>query len=253
KRTTLRATCRAAGLVIRARTLPGSKLRMSETNWNGRSCTAAQVSCAAGGTGSREYVHRAIASTAAASQTKACRRGSPPRRRSLRATNGTNARTARPQPTRTATNAGMTKELIPAILRLRPGQPERTAVPQLRQARLLIRDRRSADADGLAAVDDEGVTDGESAEVRAQPQGRRGDLLGSAHATDRFLGDDAGTALGGASGEATHHRGLDDARADRVDADPLGRDLQRRGLRHSDDPVLGGGIGGLTADAHDTG
>src|SRR5699024_11483961 len=80
---------------------------------------------------------------------------------------------------------------------------EEGALSQLRQ--LLIRGTRSADADGLAAVDDEGVTDGEPAEVGAQPQGRRGDLLGSAHATDRFLGTDAGAALGGSSGRSEEH------------------------------------------------
>ena len=45
-------------------------------------------------------------------------------------------------------------------------------------------------ADRLAAVHDEGVADGEGAEVGGQPEHGRGDLLGAAHPADRLLADD---------------------------------------------------------------
>jgi hypothetical protein len=47
------------------------------------------------------------------------------------------------------------------------------------------------DPSRLAAVDDEGVAGGEGRFGRAPQQHGRGDLLGLAHAADRFLRDDA--------------------------------------------------------------
>lgn len=51
-----------------------------------------------------------------------------------------------------------------------------------------------SDSDGLSAVDDEGVADGEAAEIEAQPQHRGGDLLGLAAG---LLVDDPLTRFGG--------------------------------------------------------
>jgi hypothetical protein len=45
----------------------------------------------------------------------------------------------------------------------------------------------SAASDGLAAVDDEGVSDGEGCLIGAQPQHGVGDLLGLSHPSDGFL------------------------------------------------------------------
>jgi hypothetical protein len=75
------------------------------------------------------------------------------------------------------------------------------------------------------------------------------DLLGEAHAADGLLGDDCGAAFVGVAGEAAHHLGVDDAGADRVDADALGGVAERRGLREPDQAMLGGGVGGLALGA----
>src|SRR5215213_10525417 len=53
----------------------------------------------------------------------------------------------------------------------------------------------------VAAVDDQRVPDDERGRVRTQPEHRRRDLLGLAHASDRLLGDDPRHALGRPAGE----------------------------------------------------
>src|SRR6476661_9056775 len=83
-----------------------------------------------------------------------------------------------------------------------------------------------AGLDGLAAVDDHRVPDGEGGLVRAEPEHRRGDLLRATETADRFLGDDGRVALLGAAGEAPDHLGVDDPGADGVDADALRRLLE---------------------------
>src|SRR4051812_10671299 len=104
---------------------------------------------------------------------------------------------------------------------------------------------------GLAAVDDHGVADRERGLLGAQPDHGGGDLLRAPHAADGLLGDDRGAAFVGVAGEAAHHLGVDDAGADRVDADALGGVVERGGLRQADQAVLGRGVGGLALEALD--
>jgi hypothetical protein len=47
--------------------------------------------------------------------------------------------------------------------------------------------------------------------MRAHGFDGRGDLLGPAHAADRFLGDDLVPFFGSAAGGAVYHLGFDDA------------------------------------------
>jgi hypothetical protein len=77
----------------------------------------------------------------------------------------------------------------------------------------------SAFSDGLAAVDDHGLADDEGGCVRTQPQDGVGDFVWCSHPSDRFLRDHSVPALGGAANEPLHHLGVDDSRADGVDAD----------------------------------
>ena len=60
-------------------------------------------------------------------------------------------------------------------------------------------------------------------------------------------------AFGGAAGEALHHRGVDDAGADGVDADVRCRVVERGRLGQADDAVLGGDVGGAAGEALDAG
>src|SRR3954454_2529774 len=105
----------------------------------------------------------------------------------------------------------------------------------------------------LAAVDDHGVPDGERGLLRAQPEHGGGDLLWPAHAADGLLGDDGGAAFFSAAGEAAHHLGVDDAGADRVDADAQGGVVERGRLRQADESVLRRGVRGLAGEALDAG
>jgi hypothetical protein len=67
------------------------------------------------------------------------------------------------------------------------------------------------------------------------------------------LGDDAGAAFVGVAGEAAHHRGVDDAGADGVDADAVGGVVQGGRFGEADEAVLGCGVGGLALEALDAG
>ncbi|HEX9285399.1 MAG TPA: hypothetical protein VF879_06985, partial [Nitrospirales bacterium] len=72
------------------------------------------------------------------------------------------------------------------------------------------------------------MSDDEGGRVRTQPHDGCGDLLGLAHPTDRLLRDHPLLPLGGAAGEAIHHRGVDDPGAHGVDADVLWGVVQGR-------------------------
>src|SRR2546427_179709 len=101
--------------------------------------------------------------------------------------------------------------------RWRPGRSRPTTPRNLRALRAIwtcaLRSL-AACSGGLAAVDDHGVADRERCLVRAEPQDGGGDLLGTTHPADRLLGDHRGAAFVSAAGEAAHHLGIDDARAD---------------------------------------
>ena len=106
---------------------------------------------------------------------------------------------------------------------------------------------------GLTAVDDHGVTDRERCFVGAEPQNCGCDFVGLAHSADLLLGDDGGTAFVGVAGEAAHHLGLDDAGADRVDADVRGGVVEGGRLGEADEAVFGSGVCGLALEALDAG
>ncbi len=103
----------------------------------------------------------------------------------------------------------------------------------------------------MAAVDDHGVADHEGGRVRAQPDDGRGDLLGLAHPPDRLLRDHLRAPFGRAPGEAIHHRRVDVAGADGVDADVLRGVVEGRRLGEADHAVLRGGVRGAALDADD--
>jgi len=105
----------------------------------------------------------------------------------------------------------------------------------------------------LATFGDEGVSGDEGGGVGAQPDDGGGDLLGSAHASDGFLGDDPVPAFVGAFGEAVHHLGVDDAGADGVDPDVRPGVVEGGVLSQPDDAVFGGGVGGPAAEDLDPG
>ena len=100
----------------------------------------------------------------------------------------------------------------------------------------------------MAAVSDHGVSGDEGGCVGAQPDDGGGDLLGSAHASDGFLGDDSVAAFVGTFGEAVHHLGVDDAGADGVDPDVRPGVVEGGVLGQPDDAVLGGGAGRPAAE-----
>src|SRR5438270_13228075 len=102
-------------------------------------------------------------------------------------------------------------------------------------------------------VHDHRVPDHEGGSVGALPNHARRDLLGSAHAADRLFGDDFGASLGCASGEAAHHRSVDVARTDCIDANSLRGIVEGRRLGETYDAVLSGGVGGAALYADDSG
>src|SRR5687767_9478647 len=104
----------------------------------------------------------------------------------------------------------------------------------------------------LAAIDHHGMADHESGRVRAQPDDGRGDLLGLAHPPDRLLGDYPRAPFGRAAGEAIHHRGVDIAGTDDVDADVLRGVVERRRSGEANQAMLRGGVRGAAPDADDS-
>ena len=95
----------------------------------------------------------------------------------------------------------------------------------------------------LATVGDEGVSGDEGGGVGAQPDDGGGDLLGSAHASDGFLGDDPVPAF----------VGVDAAGADGVDPMFYPGLVEGGVLSQPDDAVFGGGVGGPAAEDLDPG
>ena len=100
----------------------------------------------------------------------------------------------------------------------------------------LLRDPAAVDGDRLAG-DERGC-------VRRQPQHGLRDLLGPTQSTDRLAGDELALDLRLAVREAVDHRSLDHPRAHGVDADVGSRELECRGARQADDPVLAGNVCG---------
>src|SRR5215204_6754581 len=81
----------------------------------------------------------------------------------------------------------------------RPSARRRSRSPVVQRCSVIAFGPRS---DGLAAVDDHRVADGEGGLVGAQPEHGGGDLLRAAHASDWLLRDDRSAALVGVAGEA---------------------------------------------------
>jgi len=115
-----------------------------------------------------------------------------------------------------------------------------------------VRHYRRTSLHRLAAVDHHGVADHEGGRVRAQPDDGRCDLLGLAHPLDRLLRDHLRAPFGRAAGEAFHHRRLDVAGADGVDADVLRGVIEGRRLGEAKHAVLRGGVRGAALDADDS-
>src|SRR5215203_5660704 len=111
---------------------------------------------------------------------------------------------------------------------------------------------RSPSVRGETAVDRQADTDHEARAGAAQPQHRRGDLLGSAEAANRLLFHDLGYRVRLAFEHVGDHRGVDRAGADRVDADAARRVLDTCALGHADHGVLGPVIGCALRKADET-
>src|SRR5213082_2821273 len=79
----------------------------------------------------------------------------------------------------------------------------------------------------LATVDDQCMADDEASRIRTQPEDRGGNLVRPSHPSDWFLGDHFRAAFGRAASKAIHHWGGDVAGTDGVDADVLGRVVER--------------------------
>jgi len=104
----------------------------------------------------------------------------------------------------------------------------------------------------LAAVDDHGVPNDEGSRVGAQPDDGLRDLLALAHPSDRLLGNHLGAPFIRAAGEATHHRGVDVAGTDGIDADVLRGVVEGRCLGQSDRAMFRSGVRGAALDADDS-
>jgi len=103
----------------------------------------------------------------------------------------------------------------------------------------------------LAAVHDHGVADDEGGCIRTQPQDGIGDFFGLAHPSDWFLRDHLRAPFGRAPGEATHHRGVDAAGTDGVDADVLRGVVEGRRAGEAYHAVFRGGVRRAALDADD--
>ena len=87
--------------------------------------------------------------------------------------------------------------------------------------------------------------------VRTQPEDRGGNLLRLSHPSDWLLGDHFRAAFGRAAGEAIHHRGVDVAGTDGVDADVLRSVVEGGRAGEADDAVFRSGVRRAALDADD--
>src|SRR6266496_2327058 len=106
---------------------------------------------------------------------------------------------------------------------------------------------------GLAAVDDHRAADDKACGIRTQPEDRIGNLFGASHPSDWLLRDHSRPPLRSPAGEATHHRSIDIAGANGVDANVLRRVVEGRGPGEADHAVLRRSVGWAAFDSDDPG
>src|SRR6185437_5861464 len=118
---------------------------------------------------------------------------------------------------------------------------------------LSFRSRSVQLLNGLAAIDDHGTADDEASRLRTQPDDRIGDFFGPPHPSDWFLRDHPRPPFSGAAGEASHHRGVDIAGADDVNANVLCGVIEGRRPGEADHAVFRRGIRWAAFDSDDAG
>src|SRR4051812_35727147 len=96
--------------------------------------------------------------------------------------------------------------------------------------------------DRLAAVRHERVADHEAGPFRTEPENRVRDFLGLTHSSDWLFRDYLRPAFRRAAGKSAHHRRIDVARANGIDANVLRRVVERRRAREADHTVLRGSV-----------
>src|SRR5437868_1370873 len=106
---------------------------------------------------------------------------------------------------------------------------------------------------GLAAIDDHGAADDEASPIRTEPDDGIGDLFWPPHPSDWFLRDHPRALLIGAAGEAIHHRRVDIARANDVNANILRGVIEGRRPGEADHAVFCSGISWAAFDSDDAG
>src|SRR5206468_11655614 len=99
-------------------------------------------------------------------------------------------------------------------------------------------------AGGVAAVDGQRDADDEAGAGAAQPEHGGGHLLRAAETPDGLVGGGLGAVEVAGVDHLGHHRGLDGAGADGVDADTAGGVFQGSAASQPDDAMFGRVIGG---------
>ena len=103
----------------------------------------------------------------------------------------------------------------------------------------------------LATVHDQSVADDERGRIRTEPEDGIGDFFRPAHPSDWLLRDHLRAPFGRAPGEATHHRSVDVAGTDGVDADVLRGVVEGGRAGEADHAMFRRGVRGAAFDADD--
>src|SRR5829696_3627437 len=94
----------------------------------------------------------------------------------------------------------------------------------------------------MATIDDELGARTVRTVVAREEECKLGDLIGSTRSGDRLTSHEHFESTLSRFGRGSHHRRGDHARVDRIDANAVGTQLERRGLRDASYRELGRGV-----------
>src|SRR5205085_6058276 len=103
----------------------------------------------------------------------------------------------------------------------------------------------------LPAIGDERVADNKSRSIRTKPEDGVRNFFRPTHSSDWLLRNDLGASFRRAAGETAHHRSIDVAGTDRVDANVLRSVVERSRASKPDHGVLSSGISRATFNTDD--